>query len=152
MAAFGWDADDLKLLEFEAHTGAEPIRSLGYDGPLAALSRERQNLADFYKETVAVVTNPAIDREREIEHFSTRTVLGPRPSLAGGVARAGRRVELQTPLLLGGHRTRSVLPAEEYRGWRTNWGLTSSKTCCGSSTFHPKRFMCWTPPLRKTKR
>ncbi|CAB3391934.1 Glutamate synthase [Kyrpidia spormannii] len=116
VAAFGWDADDLKLLEFEAHTGAEPIRSLGYDGPLAALSRERQNLADFYKETVAVVTNPAIDREREIEHFSTRTVLGPRPSLAGGAARAGRRVELQTPLLLGGHRTRSVLPAEEYRG------------------------------------
>ena len=54
-----------------ASNGAEPIGSLGYDGPLAALSPERQNLADYFKETVAVVTNPAIDREREIEHFST---------------------------------------------------------------------------------
>ncbi|MDI3256205.1 MAG: glutamate synthase-related protein [Kyrpidia sp.] len=116
VAAFGWDADDMKLLEFEAQTGAEPIRSLGYDGPLAALSRERQNLADFYKETVAVVTNPAIDREREIEHFSTRMVLGPRPSLKGRATSPARRVELQTPLLLGGHRTRSVLTPDVYRG------------------------------------
>ncbi|MBX6394247.1 MAG: glutamate synthase [Alicyclobacillaceae bacterium] len=115
VAAFGWDAYDLKLLEFEASTGAEPIRSLGYDGPLAALSRERQNLADFFKETVAVVTNPAIDREREIEHFSTRTVLGPRPSLRGGSGTSSRRVELQTPLLLGGHRTKTILPADTYR-------------------------------------
>lgn len=115
VAAFGWDADDLKLLEFEAGTGAEPIRSLGYDGPLAALSRERQNLADYYKETVAVVTNPAIDREREIEHFSTRVVLGPRPSLRRNRSAASRRVELQTPLLLGGHRTKTVLSADAYR-------------------------------------
>ena len=49
------------------------------DGPLAALSPERQNLADYFKETVAVVTNPAIDREREIEHFSTRAIFGRRP-------------------------------------------------------------------------
>ena len=64
-----------------ASNGAEPIGSLGYDGPLAALSPERQNLADYFKETVAVVTNPAIDREREMEHFSTRAVFGRRPSL-----------------------------------------------------------------------
>ena len=64
-----------------ASNGAEPIGSLGYDGPLAALSPERQNLADYFKETVAVVTNPAIDREREIEHFSTRAVFGRRPSI-----------------------------------------------------------------------
>ena len=34
-------------------------------------------LSDYLQETVAVVTNPAIDREREVEHFSTRVVLGP---------------------------------------------------------------------------
>ena len=54
--------------------------SLGYDGPLAALSARAVNLADHLHESVAVVTNPAIDREREIEHFSTRVVVGPRPA------------------------------------------------------------------------
>ena len=81
LAGFGWQRDDVKLVQQMASNGAEPIGSLGYDGPLAALSPERQNLADFFKETVAVVTNPAIDREREVEHFSTRTVFGRRPSL-----------------------------------------------------------------------
>ena len=81
LAGFGWQRDDVKLVQQMASNGAEPIGSLGYDGPLAALSPERQNLADYFKETVAVVTNPAIDREREIEHFSTRAVFGRRPSL-----------------------------------------------------------------------
>ena len=86
LAGFGWQRDDVKLVQQMASNGAEPIGSLGYDGPLAALSPERQNLADYFKETVAVVTNPAIDREREIEHFSTRAVFGRRP-----VARRRRR-------------------------------------------------------------
>ncbi len=81
LAGFGWQRDDVKLVQQMASNGAEPIGSLGYDGPLAALSPERQNLADYFKETVAVVTNPAIDREREMEHFSTRAVFGRRPSL-----------------------------------------------------------------------
>jgi len=81
LAGFGWQRDDVKLVQQMASNGAEPVGSLGYDGPLAALSPERQNLADYFKETVAVVTNPAIDREREMEHFSTRAVFGRRPSL-----------------------------------------------------------------------
>ena len=92
LAGFGWQRDDVKLVQQMASNGAEPIGSLGYDGPLAALSPERQNLADYFKETVAVVTNPAIDREREIEHFSTRAVFGRRPSIddAGRGHRHGR--------------------------------------------------------------
>jgi glutamate synthase (NADPH/NADH) large chain len=62
LAGFGWQRDDVKLVQQMADNGAEPIGSLGYDGPLAALSPERQNLADYFKETVAVVTNPAILR------------------------------------------------------------------------------------------
>ena len=79
LAGMGWQREDTKLVQQMASNGAEPIGSLGYDGPLAALSAERQNLADYFKETVAVVTNPAIDREREIEHFSCRAVFGARP-------------------------------------------------------------------------
>ena len=133
MAAFGWNGDDLHYVEFIADTANEPIGSLGYDGPLAALNKERRNLSDFFKENVAVVTNPAIDREREIEHFSTRIALGARPSLTGqpdgriGTGplgargfnggssaarfkpRPSRMVELSCPVLLGGHLGHEVL-------------------------------------------
>lgn len=80
-SAFGWDREHIQLVEQMAEKGAEPIRSLGHDAPLAAMDTGRRNVADFIKESVAVVTNPAIDRDRETEHFSTRTMLGKRPSL-----------------------------------------------------------------------
>ncbi|HZA89854.1 MAG TPA: glutamate synthase-related protein, partial [Solirubrobacterales bacterium] len=113
LAAFGWQREDAKLVQQMASNGAEPIGSLGYDGPLAALSPERQNLADYFKETVAVVTNPAIDREREIEHFSTRAVFGRRPS-AHAPADTGM-VETSFPVLLGGHHDLAPLSDETYR-------------------------------------
>ncbi|MBE0595886.1 MAG: glutamate synthase, partial [Desulfuromonadales bacterium] len=83
LSALAWKASDLRNLKEMASSGDDPIASLGYDGPLAALAAGRQNLADYFKEQVAVVTNPAIDREREAEHFSTRVFLGPRPRLRG---------------------------------------------------------------------
>ena len=97
-----------------ASNGAEPIGSLGYDGPLAALSPERQNLADYFKETVAVVTNPAIDREREIEHFSTRAVFGRRPPLDDRRQDTGT-VETDFPVILGGHHDLAPLSDSSYR-------------------------------------
>lgn len=102
-SAFGWDREQIELIEQMASTGAEPIRSLGHDGPLAAIQTERQNIADFIKESVAVVTNPAIDRDREMEHFSTRVVIGGRPSLYGGTAPDHFRIELSSPILMEGH-------------------------------------------------
>lgn len=105
IAAWAFDGEELKLTEAMAESGNERVGSLGYDGPLAALSMERQNLADYFKESVAVVTNPAIDREREIEQFSTRVVLGPRPPI--GIADHDRKIpctELITPLFTGGLR------------------------------------------------
>ena len=38
LGGFGWQRDDMKLIQQMASNGAEPIGSLGYDGPLAALS------------------------------------------------------------------------------------------------------------------
>lgn len=99
LSALAWKSSDLQNTREMARTGQDPIASLGYDGPLAALSLSRQNLSDYFKEQVAVVTNPAIDREREAEHFSTRVYLGPRPTLRG---KPEKGVELELPLLLGG--------------------------------------------------
>ena len=115
LAAWGWDYDDISLVEdLAGPVPHEPIGSLGFDGPLAALAKERQNLADYFKETVAVVTNPAIDREREVEHFSTRAVLGRRPTLAEAVE-GPRAVELQLPIVLGGHPLPAGLTSDAYR-------------------------------------
>ncbi len=114
LAGFGWQRDDVKLCQQMASNGAEPIGSLGYDGPLAALSPERQNLADYFKETVAVVTNPAIDREREIEHFSTRAVFGRRPSFHDPADDTGS-VETSFPVILGGHHDLAPLSDRTYR-------------------------------------
>ncbi len=114
LAGFGWQRDDVKLVQQMASNGAEPIGSLGYDGPLAALSPERQNLADYFKETVAVVTNPAIDREREVEHFSTRAVFGRRPSVDAAGGDTGT-VEIGFPVILGGHHEMAPLSDSTYR-------------------------------------
>lgn len=98
-AAFGWDREQIQMVEEMASKGADPIRSLGHDAPLASLAKIRQNIADYIKESVAVVTNPAIDREREIEHFSTRVVIGERPKLNRS-STVGPRVELPSPVLV----------------------------------------------------
>jgi glutamate synthase (NADPH) large chain len=102
-SAFGWDREGIQMIETMSETGAEPIRSLGHDGPHASLHWERQNIADFIKESVAVVTNPAIDRDRETELFSTRVVAGPRPALYSPLVQDGvTRLELSYPILLEG--------------------------------------------------
>lgn len=99
--AFGWERDHIQLIEQMAEKGVEPIRSLGHDAPLAALNPERKNIADYFKESVAVVTNPAIDRDRETEHFSTRVIIGKRPTLFNKDNNE-TIIELTTPLLLEG--------------------------------------------------
>ncbi len=100
LAAFGWGRLEESEVREMAESGKEPISGLGWDGPLAALSQKRRNVSDYFHERVAVVTNPAIDREREADHFSTRVFLGARPTPAG--SSEVEQIELRTPLLFGG--------------------------------------------------
>jgi glutamate synthase (NADPH/NADH) large chain len=103
MAALGWERYHLNIIEALAETNKELVGSLGWDGPLAAISQTRVNLADFFKETVAVVTNPSIDRERERAQFSTSVLIGARPMVGHSPEESDILVQLDTPLLLGGH-------------------------------------------------
>ena len=100
LAAMGWTKEEVDNL-MTMVTGKDPLSGLGYDGPLAAFSKVRRNLADYFQERVAVVTNPAIDRVREGDHFSVRVFLGRRPHLKPGGALT-QQIELHSPLLLGG--------------------------------------------------
>jgi glutamate synthase (NADPH/NADH) large chain len=97
---FGFDQEDLEILRLMADQGVDPIGSLGYDGPLAALAQERRQVSDFLHETVAVVTNPAIDRERETEHFSLEVLLGTRPPLPAESRPVGPALRLASPFIL----------------------------------------------------
>jgi glutamate synthase (NADPH/NADH) large chain len=99
--AFGWEREHIQFVEHMAAKGAEPIRSIGHDSPLAALIPKRKNVADFIKESVAVVTNPAIDRDRETEHFSTRILLGARPDIKE-IEKSTFLLEIDSPLLVEG--------------------------------------------------
>ncbi len=102
MAALGWERYHVDVVQSITANNKEQIGSLGWDGPLAAISKTRVNMADFFKETVAVVTNPAIDRERESAQFSTQVVLGVRPHPKHALDEDAMRIQLETPFILGG--------------------------------------------------
>ncbi len=101
MASLGWERYHVEVIQSMTESKKEQVGSLGWDGALAALSHTRMNLADYFKETVAVVTNPAIDRERESAQFSTQTLLGKRPLPKKQALGNDLLVQLQTPLILG---------------------------------------------------
>jgi glutamate synthase (NADPH/NADH) large chain len=103
LAANGWNQGHFQSIQ--DLLSEKEIGSLGYDGPLAALSRRRVNIADFFKETVAVVTNPAIDRGREVEVFSTSSLFGASPLIGKAPDPNDVLVTLKIPVLTGGHPT-----------------------------------------------
>lgn len=128
LAVFGWGVEEREWVNELAEQGTEVIASLGYDGPLPPLSSERQNVADYFKETVAVVTNPAIDRERETEHFSTQVVLGSRPPLTPHQSQEPACVTLETPFLLDHLPGFPHLSAENYHQLATQAGTMTLET------------------------
>jgi glutamate synthase (NADPH/NADH) large chain len=104
LVANGWLKDHLgETASMVSAKKDDLVSSLGYDGPLAALSKTRVNLADYFKESVAVVTNPAIDHARESEAFSTQSMIGACPAIGKTPASEDVLVVLDIPLVLGGH-------------------------------------------------
>lgn len=102
LAIAGWNNEQVQEVLEQSRIGKDTVGSMGFDGPLAILSKIRVNLADYFKETVAVVTNPAIDRGREGEAFSTRTLIGARPAISSAVYEEEKFVTIDAPLLTGG--------------------------------------------------
>ena len=103
LGASGWRQGHVNDVQRLIRTKKDLVTSLGFDGPLAALDPNRSNLADYFKEKVAVVTNPAIDRGREMEAFSTSSLVGARPVTGQAPRPDDVLLCVETPLLLGGH-------------------------------------------------
>lgn len=123
LAAFGWRQYDLFIRQRVSRDGREVIGSMGHTGPLAAFVPETlPNIPDYFKENVAVVTNPAIDREREANHFTTRVVLGSRPVLSHARKDAPTGLELRNPLLLEGESLAGTLDPAACRAMAKEFG------------------------------
>jgi len=78
---FGWSQERLRLVKYMAENGKEPITSMGFDRPLAVFSPARPPLSKYFKQIVAVVTNPPIDPIREGSAFDLTVYLGSNPSV-----------------------------------------------------------------------
>jgi glutamate synthase (NADPH) large chain len=66
LKAFNYEKEDVEVvLKPMAHTGQEPVHSMGNDTPLAVMSDKPQLLFHYFKQLFAQVTNPAIDPIRE---------------------------------------------------------------------------------------
>ncbi len=77
---FGWTLSRVRTVRHIAETGKEPITSMGYDRPLPVFSAMRPPLTKFFKQIVAVVTNPPIDPIREEGAFDLTVYLGASPT------------------------------------------------------------------------
>ncbi len=66
LKAFGYSKEDIDvIIKQMAITGKEPISSMGNDSPIAVLAQKPQNLANYFHQIFAQVTNPPIDPLRE---------------------------------------------------------------------------------------
>jgi glutamate synthase domain-containing protein 2/glutamate synthase domain-containing protein 1/glutamate synthase domain-containing protein 3 len=78
---FGWSADRARTVRHMAEVGKEPIVSMGNDRPLAPFSFQRPPVPKYFKQIVAVVTNPPIDPIREGSAFDLTVHLGESPAV-----------------------------------------------------------------------
>ena len=99
--AFGYTQEDVKFLMAPmAHTGQEAVGAMGTDTPISALSSKSKNLASYFKQLFAQVTNPPIDPIREEIVMSLVSFIGPRPNLLDleGTSTL-KRLEVMQPIL-----------------------------------------------------
>jgi glutamate synthase (NADPH) large chain len=98
--AFGYTREELnKMIKPLIIDGKDPIGSMGYDSPLAVLSKKPQLLYNYFKQLFAQVTNPPIDAIREKIITMTETTIGAEGNLVRPTALSCRQIRLGTPIL-----------------------------------------------------
>ncbi len=100
--AFGYTNEELnKMLKPMVTDGKDPVGSMGYDSPLAVLSKKPQLLYNYFKQLFAQVTNPPIDAIREEVITSVLTTIGPERNLLNPEPESCRQLQLESPILSG---------------------------------------------------
>ncbi|WP_158735398.1 glutamate synthase large subunit [Alteribacillus sp. YIM 98480] len=97
---FGYTYEELeKMVKPMAAEGVDPVGSMGYDSPLAVLSKKPQLLYNYFKQLFAQVTNPPIDAIREELVTAVGTTIGKEGNLLHPEPESARQLFLKTPLL-----------------------------------------------------
>ncbi|HET7658096.1 MAG TPA: glutamate synthase large subunit, partial [Bacillales bacterium] len=98
--AFGYTYEELeKNIAPMIEDGKDPVGSMGYDAPLAVLSKRPQLLYNYFKQLFAQVTNPAIDCIREEAITSKMTTLGAEGNLLKPGPESCRHIRLESPII-----------------------------------------------------
>ncbi|TAA73483.1 glutamate synthase large subunit [Planococcus salinarum] len=101
--AFGYTMEEVqKIIKPLATEGKDPVGSMGYDSPLAVLSKKPQLLYNYFKQLFAQVTNPPIDAIREQIITAARTTIGAEGNLVQPTPASSRHIRLETPVLTNG--------------------------------------------------
>ncbi|MCA0149321.1 glutamate synthase large subunit [Rossellomorea vietnamensis] len=100
--AFGYTTEELnKIIKPMVTDGKDPVGSMGYDSPLAVLSKKPQLLYNYFKQLFAQVTNPPIDAIREQIITSVGTTIGAEGNLVNPGPESCRHIHLKTPIITG---------------------------------------------------
>ncbi|KHE70259.1 glutamate synthase large subunit [Halobacillus sp. BBL2006] len=98
--AFGYTTEELNKILMPMVTGKkDPVGSMGYDSPLAVLSKKPQLLYSYFKQLFAQVTNPPIDAIRESLITMVETTIGAEGNLVDPKPESCRQIRLKTPVL-----------------------------------------------------
>ncbi|MFD1861597.1 glutamate synthase large subunit [Planococcus chinensis] len=101
--AFGYTTEEVqKIIKPLAVEGKDPVGSMGYDSPLAVLSKKPQLLYSYFKQLFAQVTNPPIDAIREHIITAARTTIGAEGNLVQPDPDCCRHIRLESPVLSNG--------------------------------------------------
>jgi glutamate synthase (NADPH/NADH) large chain len=97
---FGYTDEDLKtVLLPSALQAQEPVGSMGIDTPLACLSDKPQLLFNYFKQSFAQVTNPAIDPIREDLVMSLNSYIGREGNILEETPKNCHTLKLRHPII-----------------------------------------------------
>ncbi|QGG79331.1 glutamate synthase large subunit [Litorivicinus lipolyticus] len=82
-----------------AENAQEAVGSMGDDTPMAVLSMKQRNIADYFRQQFAQVTNPPIDPLREAVVMSLETCVGAERNVFEESPLHAARVILKSPIL-----------------------------------------------------
>ncbi len=96
---FGYSREDIEklIVPMVAHR-EEPVGSMGTDTPIAVFSDKPQRLFNYFKQTFAQVTNPAIDSLREELVMTLTGYIGTEGNLLAEVPENARMVQFKKPV------------------------------------------------------
>lgn len=97
---FGYTDETIRTVILPmSEKGEEPVISMGFDSPLAVLSKKPQSLFTYFKQQFAQVTNPPIDAIREQLVVSTTVFLGGDGDIRQDNADNCVKVRVDSPVL-----------------------------------------------------